>query len=75
MADQKQLKEARSKAGLATKPAAKLIGVEEITWQRWEEQTSRKIEIPFYCWALFLLKVGQHSKFNLVKKIDHKENI
>ncbi|UVS62862.1 MULTISPECIES: hypothetical protein [Nitrosomonas] len=49
MADQKQLKEARSKAGLATKQAATLIDVQEITWQRWEEQTSRKIEIPFYC--------------------------
>lgn len=53
MADQKQLKEARLKAGLAAKQAAKLIGVEEITWQRWEEQTGRKVEIPFYCWELF----------------------
>ena len=75
MAEQKQLKEARLKAGLATKQAAKLIGVEEITWQRWEEQAGRKTEIPFYCWELFLLKIGQHSKFKLVKKNDHKESI
>ncbi|SFI83410.1 helix-turn-helix domain-containing protein [Nitrosomonas sp. Nm34] len=68
-------KEARLKAGLATKQAAKLIGVEERTWQRWEEQTGRKTEIPFYCWGLFLLKVGQHSKFKLVEKNDHKESI
>ena len=75
MADQKQLEEARLKAGLSTKQAAKLIGVKEITWQRWEGQTDRKTEIPPYCWELFLLKAGQHSKFKLVKKNDHKENI
>ncbi|SFN26234.1 hypothetical protein [Nitrosomonas communis] len=75
MTDQKQNKDARLKAGLFIIQAVKLKGVEEATWQRWEEQTGKKAEIPSYCWELFFLKIGQHPKFRLGRKNGHKESI
>lgn len=70
MNNQETVKEARLKAGLTTKQAAALVGVKEITWKRWEGQTSKLTEIPFAHWELFLLKTGEHPTHFIAEKVN-----
>lgn len=65
---QQQLKDARMRLNLTTKEAASLLDVSEITFQRWEGQTSSKKTIPFAYWELFLLKTGCHPTHKLIEK-------
>ena len=68
MDNQKKIESARKEAGLTTKEAADLVSVTEVTWQRWEGQTSRSTEIPYAHWNLFLLLIDRHPVYRLVEK-------
>lgn len=67
MTNQETVKKARLKSGLTTKQAALLVGVKEITWKRWEGQTSKTVQIPYAHWELFLLKTGYHPSHRMVE--------
>lgn len=68
MADAAQVKQARLAAGLSAREAGGLVGVSGLTWQRWEGQSSRKTEIPYAAWQLFLLLTEQHPEYRLERK-------
>lgn len=68
MSNSEDVKEARLNAGLSAREAASLTGVSTVTWQRYEGQSSRKTEIPFATWELFLLKVGAHPTHEVREK-------
>lgn len=57
MPTQKEIKAARKKAGLTCAKAAELVGVQPLTWARWEGQTSRKTVMPKGLWELFTMKI------------------
>lgn len=65
---QYELKAVRTSLNLTTKQCAELLGVSEITFQRWEGQTSFKKSMPFAYWELFLLKTGIHPTHELKQK-------
>jgi len=53
---QDELRAARKAARLSAAQAAGLVGVNLITWQRWEGQTSRKTRISRPAWRLFKIE-------------------
>ena len=63
-----RIKSSRKEAGLTTKQAAALLKVKEVTFQRWEGQTSRVAEIPYAHWNLFLLLTDRHPVYRLVER-------
>ncbi|MGR9108715.1 MAG: hypothetical protein ACU843_17490 [Gammaproteobacteria bacterium] len=60
-----EIKQARLNAGLSAREAAKIVDVTQLTWQRWEGQSSRTTAIPAPHWELFLLRTDQHPKLEL----------
>ena len=65
---QAELKELRQSLGLKDFECAEKVYVTRLTWQRWEGQTSKTGIIPRAQEELFLLKVGLHPDYKLVKK-------
>ena len=72
---QSELGSSRKEAGLTTKQAAALLKVKEVTFQRWEGQTSRVAEIPYAHWNLFLLLTDRHPVYRLVERGGNHGNV
>jgi DNA-binding transcriptional regulator YiaG len=68
MTNIKTIRAAREIAGLSCKEAARLIGVAEHMWQRWEGQSEQKTEMPLAYLELFLLKTGKHPTHIMVER-------
>lgn len=68
---QQELKAARTRLNLTTKEAATLLDVSELTFQRWEGQTSSKKTIPFVYWQYFLLITNSHPTYRLIENDSH----